>query len=134
MTPLLSVGDTLRDPKHLVSEGSKVIKTFDRVLANPPFSLKSWGYNEWRDGDKFGRDIYGCPPQSYGDPAFVQHMVASLKQNGMMAVVLPHGVLFRCGNEGKIRKDLLEDDLIEAIIGLAPNLFYGTGSYLCTAD
>lgn len=124
-------GDTLRDPKHLVAEGSKVIKTFDRVLANPPFSLKSWGNEEWKSGDKFGRDTYGCPPKSYGDLAFVQHMVASLKPDGMMGVVLPHGILFRAGAEGKIRKGLLEDDLVEAVIGLAPNLFYGTGIPAC---
>jgi len=124
-------GDTLRDPKHLVAEGSKVIKTFDRVLANPPFSLKNWGNDEWKSGDKFGRDTYGCPPKSYGDLAFVQHMVASLKPDGMMGVVLPHGILFRGGTEGKIRKGMLEDDLVEAVIGLSPNLFYGTGIPAC---
>ncbi len=124
-------GDTLRDPKHLVVEGSKAIKTFDRVLANPPFSLKSWGHEEWKGGDKFGRDTYGCPPKSYGDLAFVQHMAASLKPDGMLGVVLPHGILFRGGTEGKIRKGLLEDDLVEAVIGLAPNLFYGTGIPAC---
>ena len=124
-------GDTLRDPKHLVAEGSKAIKTFDRVLANPPFSLKNWGNEEWKNGDKFGRDTYGCPPKSYGDLAFVQHMVASLKPDGMMGVVLPHGILFRGGAEGKIRKGLLEDYLVEAVIGLAPNLFYGTGIPAC---
>lgn len=124
-------GDTLRDPKHLVAEGSKVIKIFDRVLANPPFSLKNWGHEEWKNGDKFGRDTYGCPPKSYGDLAFVQHMAASLKPDGMLGVVLPHGILFRGGAEGKIRKGLLEDDLVEAVIGLAPNLFYGTGIPAC---
>ncbi|MCD4840512.1 MAG: type I restriction-modification system subunit M [Methanosarcinales archaeon] len=124
-------GDTLRDPRHLVAEGSKVIKTFDRVLANPPFSLKNWGNEEWKSGDKFGRDTYGCPPKSYGDLAFVQHMVASLKPDGMMGVVLPHGILFRGGAEGKIRKGMLEDDLVEAVIGLSPNLFYGTGIPAC---
>ena len=124
-------GDTLRDPKHLVSEGSKTIMTFDRVLANPPFSLKNWGNEEWKIGDKFGRDTYGCPPKSYGDLAFVQHMVASLKPDGMLGVVLPHGILFRGGAEGKIRKELLENDLVEAVIGLAPNLFYGTGIPAC---
>jgi len=124
-------GDTLRDPKHLVAEGSKTIRTFDRVLANPPFSLKSWGNEEWMIGDKFGRDTYGCPPKSYGDLAFVQHMVASLKPDGMLGVVLPHGILFRGGAEGKIREGLLDDDLIEAVIGLAPNLFYGAGIPAC---
>ena len=124
-------GDTLRNPRHLVAEGSKTLKTFDRVLANPPFSLKQWGHEAWSKGDAFGRDKYGCPPKSYGDLAFVQHMTASLKPEGMLGVVLPHGILFRGGTEGKIRQGMLQDDLIEAVIGLAPNLFYGTGIPAC---
>ncbi|WP_417803368.1 type I restriction-modification system subunit M [Thalassospira lucentensis] len=124
-------GDTLLDPKHLVGDGTKAIRTFDRVLANPPFSLKNWGHDVWSTGDKFGRDTYGCPPQSYGDLAFVQHMLASLKEDGMLGVVLPHGILFRGGAEAKIRKGLLEDDLIDAVIGLGPNLFYGAGIPAC---
>ena len=124
-------GDTLRNPRHLVAEGAKTLRTFDRVLANPPFSLKSWGRELWLKGDPFGRDTYGCPPKSYGDLAFVQHMVASLKPDGMLAVVLPHGILFRGGTEGKIRQGMLKDDLIDAVIGLAPNLFYGTGIPAC---
>lgn len=124
-------GDTLRNPKHLQKEGSKSIKRFDRVLANPPFSLKSWGVEIWNTGDPYGRDKYGCPPKSYGDLAFVQHMIASLKPQGKLGVVLPHGILFRGGAEGRIREGILKDDLIEAIIGLAPNLFYGTGIPAC---
>lgn len=126
-------GDTLRDPRHLVGEdgGAKGLRTFDRVLANPPFSLKEWGHEQWSTGDKYGRDKYGCPPKSYGDLAFVQHMVASLKANGVAGVVLPHGILFRGGKEGKIRSGLLNDDLIEAVIGLPTNLFYGTGIPAC---
>jgi type I restriction enzyme M protein len=124
-------GDTLLDPKHVVGDGVKAIRTFDRVLANPPFSLKSWGYETWSNGDPFGRDRYGCPPKSYGDLAFVQHMIASLKSDGMLGVVLPHGVLFRGGAEGRIREGLLKDDLIEAVIGVAPNLFYGAGIPAC---
>jgi type I restriction enzyme M protein len=120
-------GDTLRYPKHLVSEGSKAIKTFDRVMANPPFSLKEWGNSIWKDGDPFGRDKYGCPPKSYGDLAFVQHMIASVNDNGMVGVVVPHGILFRGGAEGKIRTGMLKDDIVEAVLGLGPNLFYGTG-------
>jgi type I restriction enzyme M protein len=123
-------GDTLREPKHLLPDG-KGLMTFDRVLANPPFSLKDWGHEVWSKGDRFGRDRYGCPPKSYGDLAFVQHMVASLKADGMLGVVLPHGVLFRSGAEGRIREGLLKEDLIEAVIGLAPNLFYGTGIPAC---
>ena len=118
-------GDTLLDPKHL--SGEKVIKRFDLVLANPPFSLKQWGHKVWSKGDPYGRDTYGCPPKSYGDLAFIQHMVASVKSSGRMAVVCPHGVLFRGGAEGKIRKGLLEADLIEAVVGLGMSLFYGTG-------
>ncbi|MED5369673.1 MAG: type I restriction-modification system subunit M [Myxococcota bacterium] len=118
-------GDTLADPKHLDSD--KTVKRFDLVLANPPFSLKKWGHAVWSKGDPYSRDTYGCPPKSYGDLAFVQHMVASLKPGGRMAVVCPHGVLFRGGAEGRIRKGLLQDDLVEAVVGLGENLFYGTG-------
>jgi type I restriction enzyme M protein len=126
-------GDTLIDPQHLVGEdgAAKGLRTFDRVLANPPFSLKEWGHDDWSTGDKFGRDKYGCPPKGYGDLAFVQHMVASLTSNGVAGVVLPHGILFRGGAEGKIREGLLNDDLIEAVIGLPTNLFYGTGIPAC---
>jgi len=77
--------------------------------------------------DEYGRFKYGIPPRGYGDLAFVQHMIAVLKQNGRMGVVLPHGILFRGGTEGKIRKGILEDDLIEAIVGLPEKLFYNTG-------
>ncbi len=122
-------GDTLREPKHLTD--NKRIKTFDRVIANPPFSLANWGEDLWSAGDSYGRDKYGCPPKSYGDLAFVQHMVASLNAKGKLGVVLPHGILFRGGSEGKIRQGLLEDDLIEGVVGLAPNLFYGTGIPAC---
>ena len=117
-------GDTLRQPKHL---RRRRLRTFDRVLANPPFSLKNWGYEEWCAGDAFGRDRYGCPPPKYGDLAFVQHMLASLAPAGMLGVVVPHGILYRGGAEKVIRRGLVEDDLIEAVISLAPNLFYGTG-------
>lgn len=124
-------GDTLRDPKLLTDTAVKGLLTFDRVLANPPFSLDKWGEEEWRKGDKFGRAKYGCPPRSYGDLAFVQHMIASLNQKGRLGVVLPHGILFRGGSEGKIRAGILKDDLVEGVIGLAPNLFYGTGIPAC---
>ncbi len=121
-------GDTLRHPKH-VRRGR--LQTFDRVLANPPFSLKNWGFEEWRGGDAFGRDRYGSPPRTYGDLAFVQHMLASLAPAGMLGVVVPHGILFRGGAEKLIRRGLVEDDLIEAVISLASNLFYGTGISAC---
>jgi type I restriction enzyme M protein len=66
-------------------------------MANPPFSEKVWGYEVWANGDPFGRDVHGCPPKGYGDLAFVQHMVASLKPEGILGVVVPNGVLFRGG-------------------------------------
>lgn len=118
-------GDTLREPKHTVGEGRRALRTFDRVIANPPFSLKEWGHSVWSNGDPYGRDTYGTPPKSYGDLAFVQHMLTSLNENGKLAVVVPHGVLFRSGAEGTIRKAFVENDLVEGVIGLAPNLFYG---------
>jgi len=116
-------GDTLRDPQH-IQYGE--LMTFDRVIANPPFSLKKWGKDE-ADNDAFGRFPYGTPPKDAGDLAFVQHMIASLNAEGVMGVVMPHGVLFRGSSEKEIRKGILEDDLLEAVIGLPPQLFYGTG-------
>lgn len=116
-------GDTLRNPK-LVEDGELML--FDRVIANPPFSLKEWGIDEAK-ADTYGRYQFGIPPKSYGDLAFVQHMIASLNSNGMAGVVMPHGILFRGGAEGKIRKAIVEQDLLEAVIGLPQNLFYGTG-------
>ena len=121
-------GDTLRHPKHF-RRGR--LMAFDRVLANPPFSLKNWGWEEWRTGDPYGRDRYGCPPRAYGDLAFVQHMLASLAPAGMLGVVVPRGILYRGGAEASIRRGLIEDDLIEAVISLPPNLFYGTGVSAC---
>lgn len=114
-------GDTIRDPQN--TEGA-VLKTFDMVLSNPPFSLKNWG-REVAEKNDFNRFNYGVAPASYGDLAFVQHMLASLNSKGIMATVVPHGILFRGGEEGKIRQGLLEDDLFEAVIGFPQNLFYG---------
>jgi len=116
-------GDTLRDPR-LLRDGELML--FDRVIANPPFSLKEWGYKEAQH-DGYGRFRYGLPPQTKGDLAFVQHMVATCNDQGMVGVVMPHGVLFRGGREEQIRRGMLEDDLFEAVIGLPANLFYGTG-------
>tara|TARA_R110001599_G_scaffold334032_1_gene550172 strand:- start:7151 stop:8905 length:1755 start_codon:yes stop_codon:yes gene_type:complete len=116
-------GDTLGDPQH--TQGGELM-TFDRVLANPPFSLKKWGKEE-ADNDAYGRYPYGTPPKDSGDLAFVQHMIASLNAEGMMGVVMPHGVLFRGASEKAIRQGILNDDLLEAVIGLPPALFYGTG-------
>ena len=116
-------GDTLGDPQHL-SGGE--LQVFDRVIANPPFSLKKWG-KEQADNDPYGRFPYGTPPKDAGDLAFIQHMIASLNADGMMGVVVPHGVLFRGASEKEIRKGILEDDLLEGVIGLPAGLFYGTG-------
>ena len=96
------------------------------MIANPPFSLDEWG-REVAESDGYRRFRFGVPPKTKGDLAFVQHMVAVLNGSGRLGVVMPHGVLFRGAAEGKIRRGLLQDDLFEAVIGLAPNLFYGTG-------
>ncbi len=115
-------GDTIRDPKN---RENATLMTFDKVIANPPFSLKNWGRDVAENND-YNRFNYGVPPASYGDLAFVEHMLASVNSKGKLTTVIPHGVLFRGGAEGKIRKGMLEDDLFEAIIGLPANLFYGT--------
>lgn len=119
----LRKGDTLGDPQH--TSGGELM-SFDRVIANPPFSLKKWGKDE-ADADPYGRYPYGTPPKDSGDLAFIQHMIASLNAEGKMGVVVPHGVLFRGASEKEIRKGILEDDLLEAVIGLPSALFYGTG-------
>ena len=116
-------GDTLGDPQH--TRGGELM-SFDRVIANPPFSLKKWG-KDGADSDPYGRYPYGTPPKDAGDLAFIQHMIASLNAEGKMGVVVPHGVLFRGSSEKEIRKGILEDDLLEAVIGLPSALFYGTG-------
>ena len=115
-------GDTIRDPKF-VDEGELLL--YDRVIANPPFSLKGWGRGT-AENDGYGRFRFGLPPTKYGELAFVQHMVAVLNGTGRLGVVMPHGVLFRPNAERKIREALLKEDLFEAVIGLAQNLFYGT--------
>lgn len=121
-------GDTLRDPAFFVGDE---LATFDCVIANPPFSLEKWGDEVWA-ADRFGRNFAGIPPKKSGDFAWVEHMVKSMAaKSGRLAVVLPQGALFRGGAEQKIRRHLLEADLVEAIIGLAPNLFYGTGLAAC---
>lgn len=117
-------GDTLNNP--LLVEGDGLMK-FDTQVANPPFSLAKWGA-ENAESDPYKRFWRGIPPKDKGDYAFITHMVETLKpQTGRMAVVVPHGVLFRGGAEGKIRKQLIEENLIDAVIGLAPGLFHTTG-------
>ena len=116
-------GDTIRDPKLRTGDG---LMLFDRVIANPPFSLDEWG-REFAERDGFGRFRFGVPPKGKGDLAFLQHMIATTNSTGMVGVVMPHGVLFRGAAEGDIRKGILQEDLVEAVIGLPSNLFYGTG-------
>ncbi|MCB9689729.1 MAG: SAM-dependent DNA methyltransferase [Alphaproteobacteria bacterium] len=119
-------GDTLRNPVF-TDPATGGLGTFDVVIANPPFSLAQWGRELW-ESDPWGRAFAGLPTDSNGDMAWVQHMVKSMApRTGRMAVVLPQGALFRGGVEGQIRQHLLRADHIEAVIGLAPNLFYGTG-------
>jgi type I restriction enzyme M protein len=118
--------DVLSNPLHL--DGGELMR-FDRVITNPPFSQ-----NYSKDGMKFTeRFRYGFCPETgkKGDLMFLQHMLAVLRTNGMMATVMPHGVLFRAGAEKEIRKGIIEDDLLEAVIGFPPNLFYGTGIPAC---
>ena len=121
-------GDTLRNPAFFAGDN---LATFDCVIANPPFSLEKWGEEVWTS-DPFGRNFAGMPPGKSGDYAWVQHMIKSMApKTGRMAVVLPHGALFRMGKEGEIREKILGMDLLEAVIGLGPNLFYGTGLAAC---
>jgi type I restriction enzyme M protein len=118
-------GDTIADPKFLTSAGS--LKQFDIVVANFPYSIKEWSYEIFKN-DKFGRhDGYDSPPARNADYAFILHIVKSLNENGRAGIVVPHGVLFRGGSEGRIREQLIKNDLIEGIIALSPKLFYGTG-------
>ena len=120
-------GDTLRSPGFFEADG---LKTFDCVIANPPFSLKEWGAENWAK-DPYGRNIAGVPPAGNGDMAWVQHMIKSMNSTGRMTVVLPHGALFRKGAEGRIREELIKQDMLEAVIGLGPNIFYGTQLAAC---
>jgi len=118
-------GDTLRNPKLLDPNGQ--LLKFDIVTANPPFSLDKWGHDT-AEHDQFGRFNRGIPPKTKGDYAFILHMIETLKpKTGRMAVVVPHGVLFRGSTEGKIRQKLIDENLLDAVIGLPEKLFYGTG-------
>lgn len=116
-------GDTLANPQFLNPQGG--LQTFDIVVANPPYSIKDWEFEAFKT--KFGRlDGYDAPPDKNADYAFILHIIKSLNANGRAGIVLPHGVLFRGGSEGRIREQLLKNDLIEAVIALPAKLFYGT--------
>jgi type I restriction enzyme M protein len=128
-------GDTIRNPK--LKEGDMLMK-FDTVVANPPFSLDKWGKVEDKEEgkttisyspetDQYNRFWRGIPPKSKGDWAFISHMIETLNEHGKAGVVVPHGVLFRGASEGKIRQKTIEENLLEAVIGLPANLFFGTG-------
>lgn len=120
-------GDTLRNPLHL--ENERLMK-FDKIVSNPPFSLDKWGAEDLKD-DIYGRFNMGLPPQSKGDYAFISHILASLNENGTAGIILPHGVLFRAASEGKIRKQIIENNWLDAVIGLPANLFFGTPIPAC---
>ncbi len=118
-------GDTLAAPQFLTASGS--LQTFDITVANPPYSIKDWEYEIFRN-DRYGRiDGYELPPQKNADFAFILHIIKSMNGNGRAGIVLPHGALFRGGSEGRIREAIIKNDLIEAIIALPPKLFFGTG-------
>jgi type I restriction enzyme M protein len=139
-------GDSLRTPKHLTSD--QRLKPFDRVVMNPPFSLESWGYDDFSDGDPYDRFAYGTPPRNNGDYAWMQHVAKSLKPDGKAIIVMSQGILFRGqpglseaedgrnkkpDDEYLIRSGFLRDDLIEAVIVLPSGLFYGNNVPACLA-
>jgi type I restriction enzyme M protein len=121
-------GDTLNDPQLL--KDSQTLERFNVVVANPPFSLDKWGA-ENAENDRFGRFHRGVPPKSKGDYAFITHMIEATyldpTENGRVGVIVPHGVLFRGGSEGRIRQQLIDENLLDGVIGLPENLFFGTG-------
>jgi type I restriction enzyme M protein len=118
-------GDTIRNPLLKDKDGTGLLH-FDVVTANPPFSLDKWGHDD-ASSDPYGRFRRGIPPKTKGDYAFISHMIETLKPNtGRMGVVVPHGVLFRASSEGRIRQQLIEENLLDTVIGLPANLFFGT--------
>ncbi|MCP4586144.1 type I restriction-modification system subunit M [Pseudoalteromonas sp.] len=119
-------GDTIRNPLLKEKDGNGLLH-FDVVTANPPFSLDKWGHDD-ASNDSYGRFRRGIPPKTKGDYAFISHMIETLKpETGRMGVVVPHGVLFRASSEGKIRQQLIEENLLDTVIGLPEKLFFGTG-------
>jgi type I restriction enzyme M protein len=122
----IRLGDSIVDPKFLKGD---TIDTFDFLVANPPFSVKSWTNGLENEYGRF--DSYARPTEKNGDYAFLLHMVKSLKSTGKGAVILPHGVLFRGNAEAAIRRSLIQRGYIRGIVGLPPNLFYDTGIPAC---
>ena len=120
----MEAGDVIAEPG--LTDPSGRLLAYDRVIANPPFSLKNWGHDFAPNDPHHRFDRYGAvPPKTRGDFAFLLHMLGVTNAQGMVGVVMPHGILFRGGAEGKIRRGIVEADLFEAVIGLAPNLFFG---------
>ena len=124
---LIVQGDTLDSPQILENDE---LKKFDVVMANPPYSVKKWSQQKWMN-DPFGRNIWGTPPQGCADYAFQQHIMKSLNpETGRSVVLWPHGVLFRDSESG-IRKRMIEEDYVDAVIGLGKNLFYNSSMESC---
>ena len=122
-------GNTLAAPYFKSKDNS--LKTFDFAVANPPFSAKAWSNGLNPAYDEYGRFALGIPPAKNGDYAFLLHFIASLRSKGKGAIILPHGVLFRGNREAEIRRNLIQRGYMKGIIGLPPNLFYGTGISAC---
>ncbi len=122
-------GNTITSPHFKSASGG--LHLFDFAVANPPFSDKGWTNGIKPEEDEYKRFEYGVPPAKNGDYAFLLHLIASLKSTGKGAIILPHGVLFRGGKEADIRRNLVRQGLVKGIIGLPPNLFYGTGIPAC---
>ncbi len=114
-------GDSIRNPK--LKEGDTLMR-FDTVVGNPPFSLDKWGADEVAADPRFWR---GIPPKSKGDWAFISHMIEVANEHGTVGVIVPHGVLFRGASEGKIRQQTVTENILDAVVGLPANLFFGTG-------
>ena len=127
-TARIEQGNTLATPKF--KDGEK-LRTYDYVVANPPFSAKTWTAGLTPANDPYQRFIWGVPPPKQGDYAFLLHIIRSMKAAGKAACILPHGVLFRGNAEAVIRKELIRSGYLKAVIGLPANLFYGTGIPAC---
>jgi len=125
----IAKGDTITTPQFVTQHDE--LEQFDKVIANPMWNQKEWNKDWVEDNEPYNRFSYGLPPSNRGDWAWIQLMLASLNENGKMGVVMDNGVLFRSRSEKKIRKPMLEDDLIEAVISLPENLFYNTSSPGC---
>lgn len=123
----IEIGDVIRNPKFFTENGEKELEQFDRILGVCPWGMKNWGV-EFAENDLYNRFKYGIPPQTRSELAYLSHMIASLKKDGVLAAIVPPGVLFRMGtSEAKIRElIILRDDLIEAVIGLPVKLFHQT--------